>query len=158
MKLIKIQYGCRWDHVRKLNAFEERHLAWILLLKDETKYWASHFSCFFGIMLGRNLEYLRNLRSSNRWFILCTMFPADSKETGLGSSNQEAFPSAGKNAGVVIVSCSRMEVWPHSYFWWFGYFWGSWVSFVTADEFFMRVIKITPKIVVSWTHSLPFYF
>ena len=29
------------------------------------------------------------------------MFPADNKETGIGSSNQEAFPSAGKNTGVV---------------------------------------------------------
>ena len=29
------------------------------------------------------------------------MSPADNKETGLGSSNQEAFPSAGKNTGRV---------------------------------------------------------
>ena len=52
-----------WDRVRKLNGFEERYLAWILLLQDETlvqemKYLASHFCCFFGIMLHRNLEYL----------------------------------------------------------------------------------------------------
>ena len=77
------------------------------------------------------------------------MSPADNKETGLGSSNQKAFPSAGKNTGVVIVSCPRMKVCPHSYFWWFGYFWDSWVSFVTTDEFLMRVIKITSKILVS---------
>ena len=77
------------------------------------------------------------------------MSPADNKETGLGSSNQGAFPSAGKNTGVVIVSCSYMEVCPHSYFWCFGYFSGSWVSFVTTDEFLMRVIKITSQIVVS---------
>ena len=77
------------------------------------------------------------------------MSPADNKETGLGSSNQEAFPSAGKNTGVVIVSCSCMEVCPHSYFWWFGYFSGSLVSFVTTDEFLMRVINITSQIVVS---------
>ena len=51
-----------------------------------------------------------------------------------------------------------MEVCPHGYFWWFGYFWGSWVSFVTADEFLMRVIKIISQIVVAWTHSLTFYF
>ena len=44
------------------------------------------------------------------------MSPADNKETGLGSSNQEAFPSAGKNNGIVIVSCSLMEVCPHSCF------------------------------------------
>ena len=34
----------------------------------------------------------------------CTMSP-DSKETELGSSNQEASPSAGKNTGIVLVSC-----------------------------------------------------
>ena len=34
----------------------------------------------------------------------------DSKETKLGSNNQEASPSAGKNTRVVLVPCSRMEV------------------------------------------------
>ena len=34
-----------------------------------------------------------------------TVLP-DSKETELGSSNQEASPSAGKNTGVVLVPCS----------------------------------------------------
>ena len=38
--------------------------------------------------------------------------PPDSKETELGSSNQEASPSAGKNAGVVLVPCLCMEVHP----------------------------------------------
>ena len=38
--------------------------------------------------------------------------PPDSKETELGSSNQEASPSAGKNAGVVLVPCLHMEVHP----------------------------------------------
>ena len=52
----------RWDRDRKLNAFEDCYCAWILLLQDETlvqemKYLASHFCCFFGIMLHRNLEY-----------------------------------------------------------------------------------------------------
>ena len=45
------------------------------------------------------------------------VFP-DSKETELGSSSQEASPSAGKNTGVVLVTCSCMEVCPHSYFQW----------------------------------------
>ena len=36
--------------------------------------------------------------------------PPDSKKTELGSSNQEVFPSAGKNTGVVLVPCSRMKV------------------------------------------------
>ena len=39
----------------------------------------------------------------------CTV-PLDSKETELRSSDQEASPSASKNTGVVLVPCSRMEV------------------------------------------------
>ena len=46
----------------------------------------------------------------------------DNKETKLGSSDQEASPSAGKNIGVVLVPCSRMEVRHYSYFQWYGYF------------------------------------
>ena len=38
--------------------------------------------------------------------------PPDSKETELGSSDQEASPSASKNTGVVLVPCSCMEVHP----------------------------------------------
>ena len=50
------------DCVRILNAFEH-YPAWILLLRDETlvqetKYLASRFCCFSGIMLRRNSEYL----------------------------------------------------------------------------------------------------
>ena len=42
-----------WDHIRKLNTFEERYLAWTLLLQyetlvQETEYLASHFCCFLG--------------------------------------------------------------------------------------------------------------
>ena len=40
----------------------------------------------------------------------------DSKETELGSSDQEASPSAGKNTRVVLVPFSRMEVCPYSNF------------------------------------------
>ena len=39
----------------------------------------------------------------------CTV-PPDSKETELGSSNQEASPSAGKNTRVVLMPCLHMEV------------------------------------------------
>ena len=46
----------------------------------------------------------------------------DSKETELGSINQEVFPSADKNTRVVLVPCSRIEVHPYSYFWWCGCF------------------------------------
>ena len=45
----------------------------------------------------------------------CTV-PPDSKETKLGSSDQEAYPSAGKNTRVVLVPCSHMKVRPYSYF------------------------------------------
>ena len=34
--------------------------------------------------------------------------------------------------------------------------WGPWVSFVATDEFSLRFTKITSRIGVSWTHSLPF--
>ena len=40
----------------------------------------------------------------------------DSKETKLGSSNQAASQSAGKNTGVFLLPCSRMEVRPYSFF------------------------------------------
>ena len=53
--------------------------------------------------------------------VFCTVLP-DSKDTELGSSNQEASPSAGKNTGVVLVPCSPMEVRSYSYFRWCGYF------------------------------------
>ena len=72
--------------------------------------------------------------------------PPDSKETELGSSNHEASPSAGKNTRVVLVPCSHMDVHRNSYFWWCGYFWGPWVSFVMTDEFSVRVTKIMLKL------------
>ena len=43
----------------------------------------------------------------------CTVLP-DSKETELGSSDQEASPSAAKNNGVVLVPCLHMGVHPYS--------------------------------------------
>ena len=58
-----------WDHIKKLNAFEECYLAWILLwnqtLVQEMKYLASNFCFFSGIMLCRNFEYVRILWSAN---------------------------------------------------------------------------------------------
>ena len=38
--------------------------------------------------------------------------PPDSKETELGSSDEEASPSAGKNTRVALVPCSRIKVPP----------------------------------------------
>ena len=78
----------------------------------------------------------------------CTVLP-DSKKTELGSSDQEASPSAGKDTGVVLVPFLHMEVRPYSDFQWCGYFWGPWVSFVPTDKFSVRVTKITSRISVS---------
>ena len=77
-----------------------------------------------------------------------TVLP-DSKETKLGSSNQEASPSASKNPRVVLVPCLHMEMHPKSYFRWCGYFLGLWVSFVLTDDFSVRVTRITSRIGVS---------
>ena len=44
-------------------------------------------------------------------FFGCTV-PLDSKETELGTSDQEAFPSAYKNTGVVLVSCHAWKCVP----------------------------------------------
>ena len=43
-----------------------------------------------------------------------------------------------------------MKVCPYRYLWWCTYFWGPWVSFVLADEFSVRVTKITLRIGISW--------
>ena len=67
--------------------------------------------------------------------------PPDSKETELGTSDQEASPSAGKNSVVVLVRCRAWKC-PYSYFRWCEHFWGPWVSFVTTDEFSVRVKKL----------------
>ena len=71
------------------------------------------------------------------------------KDTKLGSSNQEASLSAGKNTRVSLVQCSCIEVHPYSYLWWYGYFWGVWMSFVLTYEFSVKVTKITTRIHVS---------
>ena len=67
----------------------------------------------------------------------CTL-PPDSKDTELGSSNQETFPSACKDIEIVLVPS---HAWKH--------FQGFWVSFVTTDEFSVMVTKITSRIDVS---------
>ena len=38
--------------------------------------------------------------------------PPDTKETKLGSSDQEASPSAGKNTGIVLVPCRAWKCVP----------------------------------------------
>ena len=44
-------------------------------------------------------------------FSSCTVL-LDTKETKLGSSNQETSPSAGKNAGIVLVPCRQWKCVP----------------------------------------------
>ena len=72
-----------------------------------------------------------------------TLVP-DSKETELGSSDEEASPLAGKNTGIVFVPCHSWKCVPTAIS---GgvYFWGPWM-FVTTDEFSVRVAKITSRI------------
>ena len=78
----------------------------------------------------------------------CTVL-SDSKEAEIGSSDQEAPPSAGRNTGVVLVPCLCVEVCCYSYFRWCGYFLVPWLSFVITDEFSVRVTKIISRISVS---------
>ena len=75
----------------------------------------------------------------------CTVLP-NSKETELGSSDQEASSSSGRNTGVVLVPCLQIEVHLYNSFQWCGYFLVPWVSFVMTGEFSVRVTKITPRI------------
>ena len=47
-----------------------------------------------------------------------------------------------------------MEVCPYSYFWWCGYFWGPWGSFVMTNEFSVMVTKLLQGLV---SHELTAY-
>ena len=89
--------------------------------------------------------------------VFCCTVPPDSKKTKLASSDQEASPSAGENTRIVLVSCCAWKC-PYSYLRWCGFLWDPCVSFLMTDEFSVRVTKITSRIGVSWTHSLPFCF
>ena len=82
--------------------------------------------------------------------------PPDSKETKLGF--QGVSPSAGKNTGIVLVPCRAWKCVPTAISGGMNIFRGPWVSFVMTDEFSVKVTKITSRIVVSRTHSLPFCF
>ena len=97
--------------------------------------------------------HLENTRIAVFW-LHC---PSDSKETKLGSCDQGVSCSAIKNTGVVLLSLCAWKCVPIANFWWCGYFWGPWVSFVMTDEF-SGSQKVTSRIVVSWTHTLHLYF
>ena len=68
-------------------------------------------------------------------FFGCTE-PSDSKGTKLWNSNQEAFPSAGKNTGIVLVPRLLMEVHPYSSLWWCGYLYKS-VGVICYDRWIL---------------------
>ena len=73
----------------------------------------------------------------------------DSKETQLGSSDQEASPSACKNTLVVLVSCRAWKCVPTAISGGVDIPKVPGGSFVTTDEFSVRVTKITSRIGVS---------
>ena len=61
------------------------------------------------ILLWLSQAYPDTLRIQEYMFSGCTV-SSDSKETELGSSNQETSRSAGKNTGIVLVVMSLREV------------------------------------------------
>ena len=78
----------------------------------------------------------------------CTV-PPDSKETKLGSSDQEASPSAGENTRVVLVPCHAWKCVPTAISGGVDIFQGPWVSFVMKDEILVRVTKTISRIGAS---------
>ena len=81
-------------------------------------------------------------------FSSCTK-PPYSKEIKLGSSDQEASPSASKNTGVVLVPCCTSQCVPTAISGGADIFQVPWVSFVTTDEISVRVTKISSRIGVT---------
>ena len=63
------------------------------------------------ILFWLSQTWLVTLRMSEKVFSDCTVLP-DSKETKLGSSNQEASPWAGKNIRIVLVPCCAWKCIP----------------------------------------------
>ena len=78
-----------------------------------------------------------------------TVLP-DSMETELGSSDQEASLSTGKNSGIILVPCYAWKCVSTAISGGADISeWGPCVSFVVTDEFSVRVTKITSKSGVS---------
>ena len=78
----------------------------------------------------------------------CTVLP-DDKETELGSSNQEASPSAGINAGVVLVPCHTWKCVPTVNSCGVDISEVAGCHLFTTDKFSVRVTKIFSRIGVS---------
>ena len=81
-------------------------------------------------------------------FSSCTL-PPYSKEIKLGSSDQEASPSAGKNTGVVLVPCCASKCVSTAISGGADIFRVPRVSFVMTDEISVRVTKISSRIGVT---------
>ena len=73
-----------------------------------------------------------------------------SMETEVGSSEQETSISGGENPRITFESC-REYTCLYSYFQWYGYSRWPWISFVTTDDFSMRVNK---KLLLDVSHLL----
>ena len=69
------------------------------------------------------------------------LVPSDIKETKFGYSEKEASPSTGKNTGIALVPSHALKSDPIA-----GFVDIPKVSFVTTDEFSVKVTKITSRI------------
>ena len=85
-------------------------------------------------------------------FSSCTV-PPNKKVEQLGSSNQEASPSAGKITGIVLVTCRACK-YPYRYFRRREFFGGPWLSLLrrVPSEGLKNYFKY--PVGVSWTWSL----
>ena len=75
--------------------------------------------------------------------------PPHTKETELGSSDQEASPPAGKNTRIVLVPYRAGKCVPTVISGGVDISEVPWVLFVTTDELSVKVTKITSRIGVS---------
>ena len=82
----------------------------------------------------------------------------DSKKTKHRSSNQEASQCSGKITVVASLPCCTLKCAFPAISCGMIIFDVPSMLFVSANEFSMRVTKITSRISVSWTHSLPFWY
>ena len=74
------------------------------------------------------------------------------------SLDKKAFPTVNKNTEVVLVPCHAGKCGPTDISGNVDIPGGSWLSFITTNEFSVRVTKVIPRIIVSCSHSLPFSF
>ena len=95
------------------------------------------------------------LRIQEQKFSGCTLLH-NSQETEFGSSDQEASPSAGKNTGVVLVTCCTWKSVPTAISGGVDISGALGCHLLRLMSFQWGLQKITSRIAVSWTHSLTF--